>query len=243
MPSWSSELRSKFPALRSLTYLNTATAGPIALEVARAGVEVYESLLGGGDADWERHVALVEHAREALAALVGCTPQELAFTRNTSTSASYAAQILWDAGKRTAVALEDEFPSSTLPFLNRGFDVRFVKSEDGSYDPARIAEGLAGRDVLIASHVMYRTGRVLARPSSGSWRPPRGPSSSSAPPSPSARSRSTSRPRGRPSSWGRATSGSARATAVATSRCARISSPPGSRRSSAGSPSRTRARW
>lgn len=159
--NWHTELRGKFPALRSWTYVNTAAAGPIAYEVARAGCEVYESMLGGGDEHWEKHLSAQEQARQDLAALAGCEPTQLGFTRNTSHSAALAAQMLWEAGKRTVVALEDEFPASTIPFLNRGFDVRFVKSEGGRYPLARIEEALDGRDVLVSSHVMFRTGQTL----------------------------------------------------------------------------------
>jgi cysteine desulfurase/selenocysteine lyase len=161
MPTWDVDLRAKFPATRTWTYLNSATAGPLALETARAGCEVYESMLGGGDADWEAMVKNVDAARDAVSRLVACRPTELAFTRNTSHSVSLVAQMLWDAGHRKIVALEDEFPASTLPFLNRGFDVQFVPAEAGAYPIERIAEALKGRTVLVSSHVMYRTGAVL----------------------------------------------------------------------------------
>ncbi len=158
MQPWEGALRQKFPALRLWTYLNAASAGPLALEVARAGFEVYESLLQNGDADWEEHLARMNEARQLTARLAGCGADELAFTRNTSHGASLVAQMLWDEGKRTAVALQDEFPSSTLPFLQRGFDVRFVESVDGRYPDEAIAQAVAGRDLLIASHVVYQTG-------------------------------------------------------------------------------------
>ena len=158
MQSWEGALRQKFPALRLWTYLNAASAGPLALEVARAGFEVYESLLQNGDADWEDHLARMNEARQLTARLAGCASDELAFTRNTSHGASLVAQMLWDEGKRTAVALRDEFPSSTLPFLQRGFDVRFVDSVDGRYPDEAIAQALEGRDLLIASQVIYQTG-------------------------------------------------------------------------------------
>jgi selenocysteine lyase/cysteine desulfurase len=162
MPAaWHETLRAKFPALRSLTYLNTAAAGPLPFAVARAGCLVYESLLQGGDRDWEQHLALMEAARASLARLAGADPVEIAFTRNTSHSANLVAQMLWDAGARTAVALEDEFPSSTLPFLNRGFDLRFVAPVDGRYRLEDLDAALAGRDVLVASQVVYRTGFAL----------------------------------------------------------------------------------
>src|SRR5690606_3859249 len=123
-------------------------------------MDVYESLIQQGDGEWERQVAEVEAARESLAALAGCTPRELAFTRNTSHSTAMAAQMLWDAGCRRAVALADEFPASTIPFLHQGFDVHFVSPVDGRYPPELIDAALEGRDVLVASHVMFRTGAV-----------------------------------------------------------------------------------
>lgn len=157
---WHQTLREKFPALRRWTYLDSAAAGPIAEQVARAGREVYDSLLTGGDADWEAHLAATERAREALAQLAGCRPVEVAFTRNTSHSTAMIAQMLWESGARVAVALEDEFPASTIPFLHRGFEVRFVRPEEGRYPLERVAEKLSGADVLVASQVMYRTGQA-----------------------------------------------------------------------------------
>lgn len=162
MTQWQSDLRQRFPALRSWCYLNTAAAGPVPMEVARAGVRVYESLLAGGDAEWSALFADAERARASLAELAGCHAQELAFTQNTSHSVSLVAQMLWDAGHRSVVAMEDEFPASTIPFLHRGFDVRFVKPDaQGQYSYEDIGDALEGREVLVSSHVMYRTGTAL----------------------------------------------------------------------------------
>lgn len=162
MTQWHADLRQRFPALRSWCYLNTAAAGPISMEVARAGVQVYESLLGNGDADWEGMFADAERARASLAELAGCHSRELAFTHSTSHSVSLVAQMFWDAGVRGVVALEDEFPASTIPFLHRGFDVRFVKPDaQGQYSYEDISDALEGRQILVSSHVMYRTGAVV----------------------------------------------------------------------------------
>jgi selenocysteine lyase/cysteine desulfurase len=128
---WEGELREHFPVTQSWAYLNSATAGPVTREAARAGAGVYESMLAHGDADWEQMLAGLNEARRQLALITGCDPEELAFTRNTSHSASLAAQMLWEAGHRKAVAFEDEFPASTIPFLSRGFDLRFVRAVDG----------------------------------------------------------------------------------------------------------------
>lgn len=162
MDNWQLDIRQRFPALRSWCYLNSAAAGPLTLDVARAGCEVYESLLANGDAEWEGMLHGSERARIDLAALAGCKPRELAFTRSTSHSVTIVAQMLWDAGLRQAVALSDEFPASTIPFLQRGFDVRFVSpDEHGQYSYEAISDALEGRQVLVSSHVMYRTGVTL----------------------------------------------------------------------------------
>lgn len=159
--SWAAELRSKFPALRHWTYLNSASGGPLALTTARAGFEPYELMLQAGDLGWEQQHEAMEDARVALAALAGATADELAFTRNTSHSVSYVANMVWEEGLRRVVVLEDEFPASTLPFLHRGFDVAFVKAVDGRYRLEDIEAALEGRELLVASHVMYRTGFTL----------------------------------------------------------------------------------
>lgn len=161
MPAWEADLRSKFPALRHWTYLNSAAAGPLTLATARAGFSPYESMLQGGDQGWREQVDEMEESRVALAALCGATADELAFTRNTSHSVSIVAEMMWAEGLRRAVVLEDEFPASTIPLLHRGFDVKFVRSSNGRYSMADIEAALEGRDVLVASHVMYRTGFAL----------------------------------------------------------------------------------
>lgn len=158
---WHHELRVRFPALRHWTYLNAAGAGPLPLEVAGAALSVYEAQLAGGDAAWEEHLREVERARASLGELIGAGERELAFTRNTSHSASLVAQMLRDAGLRRAVALADEFPSSTLPFLNRGFSLRLIEPDpDGRHSAERIEAALEEGDVLVASQVVYRTGEV-----------------------------------------------------------------------------------
>ena len=161
MPAWELELRAKFPALRLATYLDAAAAGPLAFDVARAGFSVYESMLQSGGAEAEGLFAEVEVARAHLSALIGCETDELAFTRNTSHSVSLCAEMLWAEGKRTVVALEEEFPASTLPFLHRGFDVRFVAPVDGRYRLEDVEAALSGRDVLIASHVLFKSGFAI----------------------------------------------------------------------------------
>jgi selenocysteine lyase/cysteine desulfurase len=161
MPAWEADLRAKFPALRHLTYLNSAAAGPLTLATARAGFSPYEAMLQGGDQGWREQVDEMEESRAALAALAGATADELAFTRNTSHSVSIVAELLWAEGLRTAVVLEDEFPASTIPLLHRGFDVRFVRASNGRYSMADIEAALEGRHLLVASHVMYRTGFAL----------------------------------------------------------------------------------
>jgi len=161
MLGWESTLRSRFPAMRLGAYLDSAACGPLSLDVARAGVEVFESLLQQGGNGWREQVAGIEESRLALAALTGSDPDELAFTRNTSHGVALVAEMLWQQGRRTAVVLEDEFPASTLPLLHRGFDVRVVRPEQGRYRMADIAAALQGRDLLVASHVLYRTGQAL----------------------------------------------------------------------------------
>ena len=163
MALWAAELRARFPVTESWAFhLNSGRRRVRSRGTrAQAGSGVYASMLTHGDAEWPEMLRGLDEARANVARLAGCDPAELAFTRNTSHSASIAAQMLWDGGHRKAVALEDEFPASTLPFLNRGFDVRFVKSEEGRYPNERIAEALEGRTVLISSHVMYRTGAML----------------------------------------------------------------------------------
>lgn len=149
--------RALFPSLKKYTFLNAAGGAPLARPVAAAGARYYAEALAHGDAYWPLWLERVEAARARLARFINADRGETAFTLNTSHGMSLVAGAL--KGRGTVLTMEDEFPSSTLPWLNAGFKVKFVKPEKNIYTLENISRRLTGDvKILVTSYVQYRTG-------------------------------------------------------------------------------------
>lgn len=155
-PDWKAA-RALFPSLKKYTFVNAAGGAPIARPVAAAGARYYAEALAHGDAYWEKWLERLETTRAGLARFIGAFPREVAFTLNTSHGMSLVAGAL--KGRGAVLTMQDEFPSSTLAWLNAGCKVKFVKPENGKYSLESIERALT-KDVkiLVTSYVQYRTG-------------------------------------------------------------------------------------
>ncbi len=155
-PDWKAA-RELFPALKKYTFLNAAGGAPLPRPVAEAGAAYYREALEHGDAYWERWLRRMEESRSELAGLIGASPEETAFTLNTSHGMGLVAGAL--KGRGGVLAMRDEFPSSTLPWLNLGYKVAFAEPRDGRYPMEVIERAIRpGTRILVSSYVQYRTG-------------------------------------------------------------------------------------
>jgi len=152
------QIRALFPAVEQTVYLNTAGGGPISEPAAAAGSAYYEQSLRDGDVHWDDWLEQVEDARRKLARLLNTGPRNVAFLANASTGLGIAAHMLRGRGRMLAVA--DEFPSCTLPFLQLGFEVDFVATDRGG--GVRVDELAAACSdetaTLVISFVQYKSG-------------------------------------------------------------------------------------
>ena len=75
-----SSLRSEFPVLERLAYLNAGTDGPLPAKAVRAATDelAREAADGRTMAHFERRSELNDELRAAYAAALGCDPGELA---------------------------------------------------------------------------------------------------------------------------------------------------------------------
>lgn len=151
------EARADFPALARHVYLNTAAAGPTP-RVVREVVHAFQrELEEGGDHRWSEWVARREAAREAVARFVGAHSDEIAFAANTSTGMNVIADLV--GGDGPVLANEMEFPTVTLPFLQRGVALHFVPAVEGIVRLESFAEPDAARAATLAvSHVQFANG-------------------------------------------------------------------------------------
>ncbi len=160
VPDWDT-FRSAFPALNGRTYLNTAGGAPLSHAASAAGARYYEEMLADGDAQWPNWLARADDVRGKFADLVNARPDDIAFL--SSASAAMNAVTGYLDPQDPIVTIADEFPSVTLPWINRGHPVTAVPVDaDGGVSTDRIADAVDERTgAIVISHVQFRTGRRL----------------------------------------------------------------------------------
>lgn len=151
-------VRARFPVVSRVTYLNTASAPPISTDAAAAGRRYYDEMLAEGDLPWARWLSEVEDVRATLAAFINAAPDDVAFISNASHGLSLLARVVHPSGP--IVTMADEFPSSTLSWLQQGRDVRFVASgDDGTIATSAVERAITpDTAAVVTSHVQFKTG-------------------------------------------------------------------------------------
>lgn len=121
-------VRKLFPAAEKMTYLDSGFQTPMSTPVRQALEtfiqEAYET--AGPKAIW---VDRMEGVRAKVATLLKATPQEIAFTKNTSESMNIAANALPLKAGDNVLMLHGDHPNNAYAFLNlarKGVEVRFV---------------------------------------------------------------------------------------------------------------------
>lgn len=157
MIDWTT-LRAEFPAAARYTYLNTAGAPPMSRRAAAAAQRYYAEMLAEGDLGWHRWLDEVEQVRRRVARLINADPDEVAFTASTSQAFNLIAALIGPPSH--VVAMADEFPSATLPWLQRGDRVSFVCARAGGAIALADVEAALAPDTraVVSSSVMYATG-------------------------------------------------------------------------------------
>ncbi|MGI8596236.1 MAG: aminotransferase class V-fold PLP-dependent enzyme [Thermoleophilaceae bacterium] len=157
--------RAEFPVLRSVSYLNAGTDGPVPRRGAEAaGARLRAELEGGrgGVGHFEGLDALKASLRARLGPLLGCAPDEVALTRSTTDGVNTVVSGL-DLGPDDEVLTSDEeHPGLLAPLAaarrRGGFELRAVPF-------AEIAAEVGARTALVAcSHVSWVSGRMVDVP-------------------------------------------------------------------------------
>ncbi len=142
-------LRSLFPALARVTYLNTPTAAAAAVPVLGA-VREAEDEWASGRFDWLGWEAQAEATRPLFARLVGGRAEDVALVSSVSEAASTVAAGL-PPGR--VVVGEREFRSNLFPWLElarRGFEIVRVEADRGVVSTERLCAAIAPGTVLAA---------------------------------------------------------------------------------------------
>jgi L-cysteine/cystine lyase len=156
------DLRSHFPVLERLAYLNAGSNGPVpqpALDAVSESLS-WQATEGRGDkAHFEENANRIDHLRARIAALLGCETAELALTGSTTDGVNAALNALDLGGGDHVLTSDEEHPGVLAPLAalreRRGVDVRMVPF-------AELAGEVRPDTRLVAcSHVSWKTGVVV----------------------------------------------------------------------------------
>ena len=164
-PDWAA-IRSRFPAVRSYLYADSAAVGAMPQDAVDAAARAYARLAEAGMAAYGSLKQEAEAQRTAVARFFGAGTADIGFTDCTSTSMNLLALMArqeWDKGgrRRDEVVLpKGEFPSSSLGWLHQGFAPSWVRAEpDLGYPVDKILSHVGPRTrAVVTSQVQYQTG-------------------------------------------------------------------------------------
>jgi selenocysteine lyase/cysteine desulfurase len=152
-------LRSEFPVLERVAYLNAGTDGPVprVAQEAAARELVAEVEEGRFAAHFERRFELQDALRAGYADLLGCSPGDVALTTSTSEGLGKVLAGM-DLGPGDEIITSDaEHPGLIGPLIAvraLGVAVHAVPFDE-------LADAVGPRTTLVAcSHVNWRTGRL-----------------------------------------------------------------------------------
>ena len=158
-----SELRSAFPVLDRLAYLNAGTDGPLASAARAAATAELDRELADGrsQAHFERRTELTDRLRGAYAGLLGCDTADLALTTSTTEG---IAQVLGGLrlGAGSEIVTSDEEHPGLLGALSAARELQGVEVRE--VPMSELAEAVGPSTSLVAcSHVGWMSG-LLAPP-------------------------------------------------------------------------------
>jgi selenocysteine lyase/cysteine desulfurase len=164
-----SALRGRFPVLQRKTYLNSGSYCALA-DTVRAAINAYmdDRLLVG--ANWDVWVTKNQAVREAMAAVLRATPDEIAVTASASAGLNALASALDFSGRRNKVVVSDfEFPTNAQIWHAqepRGARVVHAHRAADGYIPAESFASLIDEETLLVAvtHVCFRNGARLDIP-------------------------------------------------------------------------------
>jgi len=151
------KIRNDFPIFKNFIYLQNQGGGPVSNSLIKeTNKRLIELSLNGSEICNEWNSDVIE-AKKNLSELIDCSIKNIAFIPNTSFAMNTLAYSL--DNKSRILTFKDDFPNSSLPWINRGYKVDFIASKNGNILFQDIKNTITNdTKILITSHVMYRTG-------------------------------------------------------------------------------------
>ncbi|MGE5246899.1 MAG: aminotransferase class V-fold PLP-dependent enzyme, partial [Verrucomicrobiota bacterium] len=153
---------AEFPVAERFLYFNHAGVSPLPACAAEAGIRALQRSRDEGAYQLRKWEELAFETRERFARIVGATPEEIAFVKNTSEGLSFvAAGFPWKEGDNL-VTSNVEYPSNIYPWMRlrtRNVEVRMVAAREGRVRKEDLFAACDGKTRLIAlSSVEFANG-------------------------------------------------------------------------------------
>ncbi len=148
-------VRAAFPSVARETYLNSAAMHPVGTFAADAVKQLLDfRLLGPGEGRSDFSAARQEELKKKFGALINATPNEIAYTANTTDSENIVVMGL-DLPKRKGNVVIDElhFTSSLYMYKElekQGVELRIVKHKNWTIDPEDMAKAIDKNTRLVS---------------------------------------------------------------------------------------------
>lgn len=156
-------IRSLFPALQHLAYLNSAAVSPIPTTAIEAVNSQLLDVATYGSSHYQDWIDTKNRARSLIAEMLHVRSDQIAFMRNTSDGfASIANGLDWEKGDNI-VSFEREFPSNYYPWRRIrdefGVELRLCSEQNGRIDPDEFISLIDPNTKIVAiSSVQYVSG-------------------------------------------------------------------------------------
>ncbi|AQT45389.1 Selenocysteine lyase/Cysteine desulfurase [Bartonella apihabitans] len=155
-----SGIRKLFPAAKSVVYLDSGLQSPmprpVKVALDRYNKEAYEN--AGPKSIWLNRT---EQARNKLARFINASPDEIAFTKNTSEALNIAANALPLKRGDNVLLIHGDHPNNAYAFLNlrrKGIDVRVIPMTEIINSESFLSEIDENTRAISMSHVTFHAG-------------------------------------------------------------------------------------
>jgi len=156
-------IRSLFPALKQLAYLNSAAVSPMPTTAIEAVKSQMNDVANFGSSHYLDWVETKNRARSLVAQMLNVRSEQIAFTRNTSDGiAAIANGIKWAAGDNI-VSFAREFPANYYSWRSVrdrfGVELRLCLERDGRIDVEELLSMIDSNTKVVAvSSVQFSSG-------------------------------------------------------------------------------------
>lgn len=166
--SWQ-KIREQYPICQESTYLKSASISAVHPRVLNVMKDWLTDIAEKAAINEARFFDFLMESRESLGNFLKCSPEDVTLLENSSHNMNLVALMLAQKelkeGKDQIITIQDEFPSSILPFFYHGFDVHQVPSHHGHFEAKDLFDKVTSKTAaVIISHVQFSTGLRLNLP-------------------------------------------------------------------------------